>query len=825
MQTSSLRFGNFGPLNIRLHYTWLLAFVLGLWWLALLQLPDNYPGWPGAFYWLVAVVVLLLFLFSVIAHELVHASVARSGNRTILLFPFGAAQPFRLSEIGPGRALLCAIAGPLFNLALGGVLLLASATINDTVGALGAIKAFAWALGTLNAAFGVVNLLPGVPFDGGWLLAAGINWLGMDSDTALRAGRSAGRLVALVLVLVGAWLGLATDQWVAALTLVLLGWAAHEAGAIGQHRSVLLGALNQMTAGELMEHARPGDAVRTTDTVADMVRAHPRYPPETPLPVFDGAGTLVGIVTTGAAEHLLQGTWPTTPVTALMTQAASADFVDVDTGLTEVLDLAESRRDTPAEEQHIPVVKDGVLAGSINPSRLLPFTQVEEEFGINAKREVTPKGFLGKLGAILPAAIVIAAMAILGNIALRTDPAELRDLTGGDTEANITFSNRQPAEGAFLGLGGTRLSVDLQSTRPISDVTILLDGSPLETTLSASGPATRTTATAQVPSLLLGPHNVTVRASTASGRSKVSTWSFRVTSSGQAEEGPPEGGAPETTFIEVVSYKPALGRRTLEGSTNVPVILDVLSQSEPSNVKLFVDDQELPTRVEAVDVVEGRYRVSGTLPEATLGVHRVRAQVQGEGSRVVSEWTFSALAPGEDLAYFEATGYFVGQPFLDYWQENGGLAVFGYPISERVTETDEATGKVYTALYFERARFELHPDLGDQVVLGRLGAALHEPEAPAQPMEGAQFFPETSHNLSGKFLEYWNNNGGLAIFGYPISEERTEKNPLDNKEYLVQYFERARFELHPEHAGTPHEVLLGQLGIEVYKQKYGGEGE
>ena len=86
---------------------------------------------------------------------------------------------------------------------------------------------------------------------------------------------------------------------------------------------------------------------------------------------------------------------------------------------------------------------------------------------------------LGRLGAVLPVAIVVAIMAVLGNIALRTGPAELRDLASEGTEANITFSNQQPADDAFLGLGGAAISVDLQSTRPISGVTILLDGSPL----------------------------------------------------------------------------------------------------------------------------------------------------------------------------------------------------------------------------------------------------------------------------------------------------------------------------------------------------------
>ena len=158
-------------------------------------------------------------------------------------------------------------------------------------------------------------------------------------------------------------------------------------------------------------------------------------------------------------------------------------------------------------------------------------------------------------------AIVVAIMAVLGNIALRTGPAELRDLASEGTEANITFSNQQPADDAFLGLGGAAISVDLQSTRPISGVTILLDGSPLETALSGSDPVTRTTATAQVPSLLLGPHNVTVRASTTSGRSKAVSWSFTVTSNGQPEEQPAGGDASGANLIEVVSYRPSLGRR------------------------------------------------------------------------------------------------------------------------------------------------------------------------------------------------------------------------------------------------------------------------
>lgn len=80
-------------------------------------------------------------------------------------------------------------------------------------------------------------------------------------------------------------------------------------------------------------------------------------------------------------------------------------------------------------------------------------------------------------------------------------------------------------------------------------------------------------------------------------------------------------------------------------------------------------------------------------------------------------------------------------------------------------------------------------------------------------------FKETGKGACGRFLEYWQQNGGLAQQGYPISNEFIEKSELDGKDYRVQYFERAVFELHPEHK-PPYDVLLSQLGTFQYKRKY-----
>ena len=73
------------------------------------------------------------------------------------------------------------------------------------------------------------------------------------------------------------------------------------------------------------------------------------------------------------------------------------------------------------------------------------------------------------------------------------------------------------------------------------------------------------------------------------------------------------------------------------------------------------------------------------------------------------------------------------------------------------------------------------------------------------------YFELVGHTLRGGFLDYWRSKGGLVQFGYPLTEEFTEVSPTDGKPYVTQYFERARFESHPENK-PPYNVLLGLLG-------------
>ncbi|NJO81480.1 MAG: hypothetical protein HC828_01100 [Blastochloris sp.] len=108
-------------------------------------------------------------------------------------------------------------------------------------------------------------------------------------------------------------------------------------------------------------------------------------------------------------------------------------------------------------------------------------------------------------------------------------------------------------------------------------------------------------------------------------------------------------------------------------------------------------------------------------------------------------------------------------------------------------------------------------DLADGVVVWQhnSGSVVELRATPATtflPKTDQRYFPETGRSLDGTFLTFWEKSGGLPVFGYPLTDARIEINPDDGREYTVQYFERQRFEYHPENEGTPYAVQLGRLG-------------
>lgn len=178
---------------------------------------------------------------------------------------------------------------------------------------------------------------------------------------------------------------------------------------------------------------------------------------------------------------------------------------------------------------------------------------------------------------------------------------------------------------------------------------------------------------------------------------------------------------------------------------------------------------------------------------------------------------------------FPETGFCISGRLRQFWEQNGGLPVFGFPLGPQQEELIE--GRPVQVQWFERNRLELHPEnrAPYDVLLGRLGAefvATQPAPGREEPQAGCVFFEQTGFNVCGEILGRWQASGleldgrrgtshaeSLALFGLP----QTGVYPMrlsDGREYQVQWFERARFELHPENP-PPHSVLLGLLGREV----------
>ncbi len=168
--------------------------------------------------------------------------------------------------------------------------------------------------------------------------------------------------------------------------------------------------------------------------------------------------------------------------------------------------------------------------------------------------------------------------------------------------------------------------------------------------------------------------------------------------------------------------------------------------------------------------------------------------------------------PGGQSRYFPETSHNVIFGFKDFLEANGGVNAYGMPLTEEFTENG------LTVQYFQRAKFEYHPELAGTkyvIQLGLLGDIVtggfdfpNDVAFPTTPDH--RYFIETGQSIHFAFKKYWEQEGALDAFGYPISQELTENGTT------VQYFQRARLEYRPE-LGGPFGVVRGNVGAEYLR--------
>lgn len=151
-------------------------------------------------------------------------------------------------------------------------------------------------------------------------------------------------------------------------------------------------------------------------------------------------------------------------------------------------------------------------------------------------------------------------------------------------------------------------------------------------------------------------------------------------------------------------------------------------------------------------------------------------------------------------AYYRETRYSVRGPFYAFYREHGGPRIFGYPITEAVTDDDGRRVQ-----YFQRARMELHAD--GRIYLGNLcdelGYGKPAPPAGLLPPDGPYTRTFSSgHSSAYAFLSFYEQNGGDTVFGNPITEPELVNGRIS------QTWQRARMEWWPENPTGQRVVLL-----------------
>ncbi|HEX5013661.1 MAG TPA: M50 family metallopeptidase [Candidatus Limnocylindrales bacterium] len=341
-------------IEVRLHLSWIFIVVIVTASVGN-SLSALEPSDDAAQAWLIGIVASIVFMATVVAHELAHALVARrSGMAVDAISVHFIGSPAVVDVRGPTPRAEAAIAlaGPITSLLIGltcvGIALVASRT---GPGALRTIADVLVIVGALDLVLAVVSLVPAYPLDGGRVVRA-IGWARVGdarqgAKLAAMVGRGVGWLLVgagLAVILFGEMIGMPLeDRILNGIMVGIIGWFLG-ASARSVERWVVLDALiaGVRVSEAMEEEVETVSPQLTLDTFGPQVLDGTLGPA---LPVFR-AGVLIGMVGAGQLRSVPRRDWPSTRTAEVMVGLADVPTVGPDESLTEGLErLRESRLD------------------------------------------------------------------------------------------------------------------------------------------------------------------------------------------------------------------------------------------------------------------------------------------------------------------------------------------------------------------------------------------------------------------------------------------------------------------------------------------------
>jgi Zn-dependent protease len=201
----TLRIGSIGGVDVLVRSSWLLVALL----IAVLLAPQVEQAQPGlgALKYVAGLAFAVLLYLSVLLHEISHALMAQRyglGVRSISLHFLGGATEIDSEARTPGQEFKVAVVGPLTSIVVGILaLLLALLVVRD-----GLIGLAVGGLAIANLFVGGLNLVPGLPLDGGRVLRALVWKVTGNQHRGTIVAAWGGRIAAILVLLLPA-----LDTW------------------------------------------------------------------------------------------------------------------------------------------------------------------------------------------------------------------------------------------------------------------------------------------------------------------------------------------------------------------------------------------------------------------------------------------------------------------------------------------------------------------------------------------------------------------------------------------------------------------------------------
>lgn len=334
---TSLTMGRIAGIEIGLNWSLAIAFILFTADLAGDQFPGDVPGYSGTAYTVAAIVTVLLFYASLLAHELGHALVARRlGTRVdgITLWLFGGVARLSGDSVSDSAELRITLVGPAITV-LVAVLFVVIAAVLATFNLFPLLVEMLGWLARINFLLAAFNLIPAFPLDGGRVLRALVWRFTHDQVRATQIAAWLGRAFGVVLIAAGLFLAFTQASFINGVWLGVLGWFLFSAAGSQELQTRLQRSLAGVRVGDVMTP----DPVTAPDwiTVSDFIARFASVHQATAYPVRDFNGQLSGLVSPHEIRSVAPQTQLSTQLRTIarpLTEVAIAHPQDL---LTDVL--------------------------------------------------------------------------------------------------------------------------------------------------------------------------------------------------------------------------------------------------------------------------------------------------------------------------------------------------------------------------------------------------------------------------------------------------------------------------------------------------------